>query len=115
MIATLVLLVAAAANLAAATADFTRSHFALGNSVRVGVPASWLPVLGTLKVAGALGLVVGRLCIPLIGVAAAIGLVLFFIGAVVVHLRAHEHRFLRTTLLFLVLAVAALWAATLTA
>ncbi|MGI5323822.1 DoxX family protein [Actinomadura nitritigenes] len=37
-------------------ADYTRADFALANSVRVGVPSSWLPVLGTLKVAGTLGL-----------------------------------------------------------
>lgn len=52
------------------------------------MPCSWLPTLGTLKVAGAIGLVVGLLGLPAIGMAAATGLVLFFIGAVVVHLRA---------------------------
>jgi DoxX-like family len=44
-------------------------------------------MLGTLKLAGALGLLVG-LGLPVIGIAAATGLVLYFIGAVIAHLRA---------------------------
>ena len=44
-------------------------------------------MLGTLKRAGALGLLVG-LGLPVIGIAAATGLVLYFIGAVIAHLRA---------------------------
>jgi hypothetical protein len=44
--------------------------------------------LGSLNLAGALGLVAGLLGVGLIGVAAAVGLVLFFIGAVVAHARA---------------------------
>jgi len=46
---------------------------------RVGVPESWLTFpIGTLKVAGALGLLAG-LFVPVIGTAAAIGLVLYFV------------------------------------
>src|SRR5947209_8961095 len=87
---------AIAANLGAALADFTHANFALANSVRVGVPSSWLPALGTLKVAGALGLLLGLAGTPYIGTAAAIGLVLFFLGAIGVHLRAHEHHHVRS-------------------
>jgi DoxX-like family len=54
---------------------------------RLGVPRSWLTVLGGLKAAGALGLLVG-LAVPLIGVAAATGVVLYFVGAVIAHARA---------------------------
>ncbi|MFF5083227.1 DoxX family protein [Actinoplanes sp. NPDC000266] len=108
MIVVLVVLVAAAANAYAAVADFTGSGFATGNSARVGVPASWLPVLGGLKAAGVLGLLLGLAGVPLIGAAAATGLVLFFVGAISFHLRAHEHRFLRVTVAFLLLNIAAL-------
>jgi hypothetical protein len=52
-----------------------------------GIPSSWLPWLGTAKAAGAVGLVVG-LFVPVIGVMAGIGLVLYFIGAVITVLRA---------------------------
>ncbi|MCV7259174.1 DoxX family protein [Mycobacterium shimoidei] len=70
-----------------AVADYVPARFVLANSAEVGVPRSWLPMLGTLKLAGAVGLVAG-LVLPAVGIAAAVGLVLFFIGAVVTHLRA---------------------------
>jgi hypothetical protein len=108
MIYAAVTIAAAGANIGAAVADFTRANFALGNSVRVGVPPSWLPMLGTLKLAGAVGLLLGLAGIRSIGVAAAIGLVLFFLGAVAVHLRAGEHRHIITTVGYLLLAAAAL-------
>lgn len=71
-----------------ALADFIPADFVLANSAEVGVPRSWLPALGALKLAGAVGLVVGLLGLKALGIAAAVGLVLFFIGAVVTHLRA---------------------------
>lgn len=71
-----------------ALADFVPAQFVLANSARVGVPPSWLPMLGGLKLAGGAGLIIGLLGVPLIGIAAAAGLVAFFIGAVVAHLRA---------------------------
>jgi hypothetical protein len=45
-------------------------------------------MLGALKLAGAAGLLVGLAGLPAIGIAAATGLVLYFIGAVIAHLRA---------------------------
>lgn len=72
-----------------AVADFIPAKFVLANSSEVGVPRSWLPALGAVKLAGAAGLVVGLLGLSAIGIAAAAGLVLFFVGAVVTHLRAH--------------------------
>jgi hypothetical protein len=83
----------------------------VANSIKVGVPTSWLPMLGTLKVAGAAGLLLGLLGVRYIGVAAAVGLVLFFLGAIGVHLRAREHHFITTTVGYFVLAAAALVAA----
>lgn len=71
-----------------AVADFIPAGFVLANSAEVGVPRSWLPPLGAVKLAGACGLVVGLVGVPALGIAAAAGLVLFFVGAVVTHLRA---------------------------
>lgn len=57
-----------------------------------GVPHSWWPWLGTAKAAGATGLLVG-LAVPLVGVVAGMGLVLYFACAVitVVRARAYTH------------------------
>lgn len=74
---------------AIAVADLIPAGFVLANSAEVGVPRSWLPALGAVKLAGAAGLVVGLLGLRALGIAAAVGLVLFFVGAVVTHLRAH--------------------------
>ncbi|OBH78727.1 hypothetical protein A5681_06700 [Mycobacterium scrofulaceum] len=72
-----------------AVADLVPAGFVLANSAEVGVPRSWLPALGTVKLAGAAGLVVGVAGLRPLGIAAAAGLVLFFVGAVATHLRAH--------------------------
>lgn len=76
------------ANAAVAVADLSRAQFVLANSAEVGVPPSWLPLLGALKAAGAAGLLIGLLGFRYLGIAAAIGLVLFFTGALIVHVRA---------------------------
>ncbi|OMC52952.1 hypothetical protein A5745_22905 [Mycobacterium sp. IS-2888] len=73
---------------AIAVADLVPAKFVLANSAEVGVPRSWLPALGAAKLAGAAGLIVGLLGLRALGIAAAVGLVLFFIGAVITHLRA---------------------------
>jgi hypothetical protein len=82
-----VTILAAAANAAAAGFDFARHPQVLANMTMLGIPPSWLFPLGALKAAGALGLLVG-MGVPLLGVAAAVGLVLFFVGAVLTHLHA---------------------------
>jgi len=83
----IVTLLAAAANIYAATNDFTRPQWLLANMTKLGVRELWLTKLGLLKAAGALGVLVG-IRVPLIGVAAAVGLILFFVGAIITHLRA---------------------------
>jgi hypothetical protein len=92
--------------------DFTRAPWILDNMTLYGVPHSWLFLLGVLKAAGALGLLVG-LAVPLIGVAAAIGLVTYFAGAVVTVLRARCYAHLPFPVLFLLPAAGslALWLA----
>lgn len=84
-VATLVCIVA---NAAIALADYRRAEFVLRNSAEVHVPARAVPYLATLKLAGAAGLVVGLLALPWLGVAAGIGLTLFFVGAIAAHIRA---------------------------
>lgn len=75
---------------------------------QLGVPVSWLPILGTLKAAGAAGLVIG-IGVPPIGVLAAAGLSLFFIAALITHIRAHDHSLGNgVPVMFLVVVLAAL-------
>ena len=83
------------ANAAIAVADLRGAQFVLANMAEVGVPQKTLPLIATLKAAGAAGLLIGLLGIilavpglPYLGVAAAIGLVLFFAGALISHVRA---------------------------
>jgi hypothetical protein len=102
-----VTLMAIAANTFAATADFMRLKFVLITAAKAGVPESWMTMLGILKAAGAGGLLVGLIGVPLIGTAAAIGLILFFVGAIITHLRVRNYS-IGPAVAFLVLAVAAL-------
>jgi hypothetical protein len=64
-------------------------------------------MLGILKAAGVLGLLLGLISVPLIGTAAAIGLVLFFDGAIIAHLRIRYY-LIGAPAAVLLLAVAAL-------
>jgi hypothetical protein len=50
------------------------------------IPRSWVPRLGVVLAAGALGLLAG-FAVPLVGTLAAAGLVLYFTGALIAHLR----------------------------
>ncbi|WP_406136119.1 DoxX family protein [Streptomyces sp. NBC_01089] len=71
-----------------------------------GVPRKWVPVLGLLLAAGTAGLLAG-LAVPLLGTLAAAGLVLYFIGAIVAHLRVGSRNIVGG-IMFLVTAVAVL-------
>jgi len=97
----------AATNTYAAAVDFRRPQWVVDNITKWGGRRSWLFPLGVLKAAGALGLLVG-IGIPLIGVAAAIGLVLFFVGAIAVVIRARWYSHLSWPVAYLLLAVASL-------
>lgn len=97
----------AAANLYAAASDFTRPKWILDTMTRLKVPESKLTMLGILKAAGGLGLLAG-IAAPLIGAAAAVGLTLFFAGAIVTAVRARWHAHIPYPLAWLLLAVAAL-------
>ena len=100
-------LVAIAASTFVATANFMRLDFVLATADRVRVPRSWMPSLGLLNAAAALGLLVGLIGVPPVGTAAAIGLVLYFVGAIIAHLRARDYS-VGPAAVLLLLAVAAL-------
>jgi hypothetical protein len=102
-----VTILAIAVNTFSATVDFVRYRLVLINMAKVGVPESWLTMLGILKAAGAVGLLLGLIGVPLIGEAAAIGLILFFVGAVITHLRVRDYS-IGYPATYLLLAVAAL-------
>jgi hypothetical protein len=101
-----VTITAAAANIFSAMCDFVRYEKVSIAMAKAGVPESWMTTLGFLKAAGALGLLVG-IGVPAIGTAAAIGLILFFVGAIITHLRAGDYSFGLATV-FLLLAATAL-------
>lgn len=103
-----VTVVAILGNVWAAVSDFARAKFVLANSAELGISRSWLLPLGLLKVAGAVGLLGGLLGFRSIGIAAAIGLVLFFLGAVVLHVRARVFHNMVYPAGFLALAIASL-------
>jgi len=86
-----VTLLAIAANTFSGVAALARFEPILPGMARAGVPESWLTMLGVLKTAGAVGLLLGLIGVTLIGTAAAIGLVLFFVGAIVTHLHARDY------------------------
>ena len=77
----------AVANIAVAVADWGKASFVMANSAEVGVRVEAIPYLAALKMAGGLGLLAGFALTPWLGLAAAVGLVLFFVGAVTVHVR----------------------------
>jgi hypothetical protein len=70
------------------------------------LPRSWVPVLGMMLAAGSLGLL-GGFEVPMLGTLAAAGLVLYFIGALLAHLRVGSRK-LGNWALFFATAVAAL-------
>lgn len=98
---------AAAANIYAASNDFGGLDWVRANMKRLKIPQHRLPILGFLKTAGAIGLVLG-IRFPIIGVAAAAGLVLFFMGAIAVTIRARWYAHLPYPLAWLALAVGSL-------
>jgi hypothetical protein len=73
----------------------------------VGVPLKYFPLLAACEFAGAFGLLLG-IRWPILGVAAAIGLILYFVGATVSHLRVRDVKGIGPPAFMLVVAAAAL-------
>jgi hypothetical protein len=98
--------VAAFVNGYAAFMNFSGAESVKVVADRVRVPRGWMVPLGTLLACGAVGLLTG-FAVPVLGLAAAIGLVLYFICAVTSHLRVGDRQ-IGGPVFFLLLAVAAL-------
>ena len=108
-VSAVVLIVTIVANMGIALADFASAKFVLNNSAQVGVSTTWLPMLGALKAASARwGCFSGSSVFGRIGIAAALGLVVFFIGAVATHVRARVFYNIAFPMGYLALAVASL-------
>jgi len=73
----------------------------------IGVPLKYFPLLAACEFAGALGVVFG-IWWPHLGEAAGIGLVIYFVGASVSHLRVGDVKGIGPAAFILVLAAAAL-------
>jgi hypothetical protein len=70
----------------------------------IGVPLRWLPWLAACEFAGAAGLLIGIVWWPL-GIAAAIGVVVYFIGASISHVRVKDFKGLPTPAVILLIAI----------
>ncbi|MGH9028876.1 MAG: DoxX family protein [Acidimicrobiales bacterium] len=73
----------------AAVLNFTHNKSIVVISERLDVPTSWMAPLGSLLAAGSIGLVAG-FAVSALGVAAALGLVLYFMCAAGAHIRARD-------------------------
>ena len=74
----------------------------------VGVPVEFFPLLAACEFGGAVGLVGGVLWAPL-GLAASVGLVLYFVGALIGHLRVGDFKGLGPAAFMLFLSGACLF------
>ncbi len=99
-------ILAALANGYAAALNFAGAESVKVIADRVQVSQRWMIPLGTLLASGAVGLLTG-FAVPALGTAAAIGLVLYFICAVTVHVRVRDRR-IGGAVFFLLIAAAAL-------
>ena len=73
----------------------------------VGVPLGMMPVLAGLEIAGGLGLLAG-IVRPKLGVAAGVGLVCYFVGAIIAHVRVGDWAGIQAPILPLIMSVASL-------
>lgn len=84
-----------------------RADFVVQPLIAYGVPRTWWTWLGAAKLVGAIGLLAG-LAVPAVGIAAAIGLTVYFLGAIVTVLRARSFKTLPFPVLYLAPVVATL-------
>jgi hypothetical protein len=103
---TVITILAAAANSYAAVLNFAGAESVKLVARKVQVSQRWMIPFGVLLASGAVGLLIG-LALPPLGIAAAIGLTLYFICALSAHLRVRDTA-IGGPVTFLVLAVAAL-------
>lgn len=87
---------------------FVQAPWVVEPLTEYGVPRSWWTWLGLAKAAGAVGLVAG-LWIPAIGVAAGVGVVLYFAGAIATVVRARRYPHIVWPVMYAAPAVAVLF------
>jgi hypothetical protein len=104
---TVIAVLLALALLVSATAKLRRVPQLVDGLISLGVSLGLFPFLAACEIAGAGGLVIG-LWYPPLGIAAAIGLVLYFVGAVGAYLRGRDFKGLPNAAVMLALSVAAL-------
>ena len=106
-IATVVVsVVLAFAAIGSALSKLSKQPQVVENLSKVGVPLRWFPFLAAAELAGGAGLLVGLGVAPL-GMAAAIGLVLYFVGAVGAHVKAGDVKGIPPAFVFALLGGAA--------
>ncbi|HUA44829.1 MAG TPA: DoxX family protein [Solirubrobacteraceae bacterium] len=99
-------ILAALANGYAASLNFVGADSVKVVADEVKVSQKWMIPFGVLLASGALGLLTG-FAVPVLGMAAAIGLVVYFICALSAHVRVRDPK-IAGAVSFLTLAVAAL-------
>lgn len=85
----IVAIVLSLALLVSAAGKLTKMEQVVTMLTGIGVPLSWFPMLAAVDVAGAAGLLIG-LGVAGLGIAAAIGVIAYFAGAISFHLRAGD-------------------------
>lgn len=91
--------------LGSAAGKLTKQPMVVEQLTAVGVPDSRFPQLAALEIAGAVGMLVG-LKFAGLGVLAGVCVVLYFVGAVVAHLRANDKQIAGAVVLGLLAAAA---------
>lgn len=100
--------VLALAALASATGKLRKVPSVVQGMTHVGVRANQIPLLAGLEIAGGIGLFIG-LSTALLGRLAAMGLALYFLGAVLAHVRVKDDvKVLTPAAILFVLSVATL-------
>ncbi|HVV08877.1 DoxX family protein [Amycolatopsis sp.] len=97
----------AAVLLSSAAAKLTKAEMVVDSLTGIGVSLKLFPFLAGCEIAGAAGLVAGIWWAPL-GIAAAVGVVLYFVGAVGAHLRKRDLQGAQTPAVYLIFGIAAL-------
>ena len=72
-----------------AVGKFSKNPKAVDMLRQLGITDSQIRLLGIVEVLGALGLLIG-IWVPILGLLAAIGFVLYFLGAMIAHVRAKD-------------------------
>ena len=105
IVAIIVGLIVSVMCLGSAIADFKKNPQIVASLTHLGVNTDRMSTLGALKLLGVIGVIIG-FWVTAIGVAAGIGLALYFIGAIAFHVRAKDNaKNTFPALLLLILAV----------